>query len=59
MLSLVSLLKLRGAMSGITGPACCLRLAEGLSVKLLLVIRGLDLRSEELAIPSWGAEADI
>ena len=51
-MSLVSLLKLRGAMSGITW---CLRLAEGLSVKLLLVI----LRSVELPFPSWEAGADI
>ena len=58
-LCLVSLLKLLGAMSGITEPSCCLRLAEGLSVKLLLVIRGLDLMSLELAIPSWEAGADI
>ena len=55
-LSLVSLLKLRGAKSGRTW---CLRLAEGLSVKLFLVIRGLDLRSVELPMPSWGAGADI
>ena len=55
-MSLVSLLKLLGAMSGMT---CCLRLAEGLSVKLLLVIRGLDLRSVELPVPSWEAGADI
>ena len=58
-LCLVSLLKLLGAMSGIPEPSCCLRLAEGLSVKLLLVTRGLDLMSLELAIPSWEAGADI
>ena len=54
----MSRLKVLGAMSGIPDPIiCCLRRAEGLSVRLLFVIRGLDLRSLELPITS--AEADI